>query len=263
MPSIDLARLRQQSQEMAGLLGDPAAFQAFLHSLLEGHSHRLLRRGRSMVRRSALPAWDVPGLLIREVEATLLPEARKNPEAARNAAAAIWPSGKLEEKQLAAFLAGLSKDPGEIRSLLFQWLEQTEDPTVLLALARHTCPPLWKANSLLFRSDVRSWIAAPVCSRRRFGWMALREWARDKKSESLFAAFELLPAVFSESDPEAMQLAADLLAGLAEYSPRETQGWLSEMAPEPRFRGRRFLRSALSRLPEETAAHLRDLLKIP
>ncbi len=261
MPSIDLARLRQQALELADLLGDPAAFRASLVSLMEGHSHRLLRRGRSMARRSALPAWDVPGLLIREVEVALLPAAEKNPQAALKAASAIWPSGRLEEKQLAAYLASLSRNPGEIRALLLQWLKDTEDPAVLQDLARKTCLPLRKSNALLFRSDVRNWIADNHPSQRRFGWMALREWTGEESSESLFAAFGLLPAVFSESDPEAMYVAADLLAHLAEYSPSETQAWLTELTSKSRQQGRKFLRLTLARLPEETAGHLRALLK--
>lgn len=261
MPSIDLARLRQQALELADLLGDPVAFRASLKSLMEGYSHRLLRRGRSMARRSALPAWDVPGLLIREVEVALFPAAEKNPDAALSAALAIWPSGRLEEKQLAAYLAGLSQNPGEIRTLLFQWLKDTEDPAVLQDLARLTCLPLRKSNTLLFRSDVRGWIADALPSRRRFGWMALREWAGEKTSESLFAAFGLLPAVFSESDPEAMHAAAGLLAFLAEYSPSETQAWLTELTSKSRQQERKFLRLAVARLPEETAGHLRALLK--
>ena len=261
MPSIDLARLRVQAQELAGRLGDPAAFRVSLQSLLDGHSHRLLRRGRSMARRSALPAWDVPGLLIREVEAALLPAAGKNPEAALNAARAIWPPGKLEEKQLAAFLAGFSDQPDELRGLLLQWLPETDDPAVLQDLARLTCPPLRKSNTVLFRSDIRGWINDPHPARRRFGWMALRSWAEENTSESQFAAFELLPVVFSDSDPEAILTAAGLLGCLAESSPRETQAWLSELTPKSRQQGRKFLRSALDHLPEETAAGLRELLR--
>jgi len=261
MPSINLSRLRLQAHELAGLLGNPAAFQTSLRSLLDEHSHRLLRRGRSMARRSALPAWDVPGLLIRELEAALLPIAEENSEAARMAAAAIWPTGRLEEKQLAAFLAGLSRNPGEIRTLLLRWLADTEDPVVLQDLALHTCAPLRNSNELLFRSDVRAWIMDSVPSRRRFGWMALRAWVQEKQSESIFTAFDLLPAAFPETDPEAIQLASALLVSLAEYSPLETQGWLSELSSKSRQQGRKILRFALPRLPVETAAVLRSLLK--
>ena len=97
--------------ELAGLLDDPALFRASLRSLMERHAHRLLRRGRSMDQRGALQAWDVPGLLMREVEAALRPAAQSRPDAALAAADAIWAEGKLEEKLLAAYLAGFSAKP--------------------------------------------------------------------------------------------------------------------------------------------------------
>jgi hypothetical protein len=195
------------------------------------------------------------------LEATLLAAAQKKKEAVLGAAVAIWPDGKLEEKKLAAFLLGLSDAPGEIRTLLLQWLKETEDPGVLQDLAAHACPPLWNSDRILFRSDARGWIEDPVPSRRRFGWMALQAWAEAKTSESVFAAFDLLPLVFSETDPEAKQLASDLLAKVAESSPREAQGWLAEQTPKSRQKGRRFLRMALPRLSGETAAFLHSLLQ--
>ncbi|HEY5118826.1 MAG TPA: hypothetical protein VII90_05155, partial [Anaerolineales bacterium] len=89
MPSIDLALLRSQAIELAGLLDDPALFRASLRLLMEGHAHRLLRRGHSMDRHGALQAWDVPGLLIREVEAALRPAAQSRPDCALAAADAV------------------------------------------------------------------------------------------------------------------------------------------------------------------------------
>jgi hypothetical protein len=259
MPSINLSLLRLQAFELADLLGEPVAFQKKLRALLEEHSHRLLRRGRSMAQRGALPAWDVPGLLIREVEASLIPAAEKNPAAALAAADAIWPSGRLEEKLLAVFLSGLSRDPREIRNRLLEWLGDTDDPAVLQSFAAHACPPLWNSNGVLFRSDVRAWIESPAPPCRRFGWMALRAWAEEKTSESVFAAFDLLPAAFSESDPEAVRAASDLFLQLAEVSPQETQGWISGLSSKSLERGRRFLRRMLVRLPEETAQFLRGV----
>jgi hypothetical protein len=259
VPAIDLAKLRQQAFDLSELLEQPGAFRDALHSLLAGHSHHLLRRGRSMAERGALPAWDVPGLLIRELEAALLPAVEKNPSAALAAAAAVWPSGRVEEKKLAAFLAGRSGNPAEIRNLLLVWLKDAEDPILLRSLAERVCPPLWIANSVLFRSDVRSWIEDPAPPRRRFGWTALGAWTNGKTSESVFAAFDLLPAVFRETDPEAIQSAARLLEKLAVGFPQDAQGWLSDLTPKLLQQGRKFLRTALPRLPEETAGILRSM----
>jgi hypothetical protein len=261
MPSVNLSLLRLQAFELSQRLGDPAAFQKKLRALMEEHAHRLLRRGRSMAQRGALPAWDVPGLLIREMEAALVPAAGKKPDAALAAADAVWSSGRLEEKLLAVFLAGFSREPGEIRSRLLSWLGETDDPAVLQSLAGHACPPLWRSDGLLFRSDVRAWIEDPVPARRRFGWMALRAWVEEKTSESVFAAFDLLPAAFSESDPEAAEAASGLFLRLAEVSPQETQGWISGLSSKSLERGRRFLRRMLGRLPEDTVRFLRDAMQ--
>ncbi|MGB7539182.1 MAG: DNA alkylation repair protein, partial [Anaerolineales bacterium] len=191
----------------------------------------------------------------------LLPVAQKNSGRVLAAASAIWNAGKLEEKQLAAFLAGLSRDPGDVRTLLLKWLEESNDPTVLQDLAVHTCPPLRAANTLLFRADIRTWIEAREPPRRRFGWMALRAWAGEKTSDSIFSAFELLPMIFTETDPETMRLASDLLLRLADDSPQETQGWLSELTPKQLHQGWRFLRMTVNQLPVELAAFLRSLLQ--
>jgi hypothetical protein len=251
--------LRRQAFDLAGLLGQPEAFRDALRSLLAGHSHHLLRRGRSMAERGALPAWDVPGLLIRELEAALLPAAEKNPGAALAAAAALWPTGRLEEKRLAAFLAGQADNPVEIRTLLLGWLKDTEDPILLRSLAERVCPPLWNSNPVLFRSDSRSWIEDPEAPPRRFGWMAVSAWTEEKTSDSVFAAFDLLPTAFRERDPEATQSAARLLEKLAVDFPQDAQGWLADLTPELLQQGRKFLRTALPRLPEEIAGILRSM----
>jgi hypothetical protein len=247
MPAIDLAQLRGEASALAGQLDQPAAFSASLRSLLERHAHRLLRRGRSLAKRGALPAWDVPGILIREVEAAVLPAARRNPRAALPAAAAAWPGGKKEEKQLAAFLLGLAGDPAEIRTHLLHWLDETEDPAVLQSLAAHACPPLRRSDPVLFRSDLRSWLTHPAPARRRFGWLALKTWAEERSSDSVFSAFELLPLIFP---------------GLARTSPFETQGWLTGLTPKAQRQSRRLIRLAMPRLPAETAQFVREMRRI-
>lgn len=191
-----------------------------------------------------------------------MPAAQQNPAAALAAATAIWPAGKMEEKQLAAFLAGRSGNPPEIRARLIAWLEETEDPAVLQAFTAFLCPPLRTSDPILFRSDLRGWLEHPIPARRRFGWMALRAWAEERSSASVFSAFELLPLIFKEIDSEALQIAADLFAGLARQSPFEAQGWLSGLTPKAQRQSRKLLRLALPNLPADTAAFVREMRRI-
>jgi hypothetical protein len=257
VPSVDLALLRSQSIELAGQLDDPAIFRAALRRMMESHAHRLLRRGRSMELRGALQAWDIPGLLIREVEAALRPAAQSRPDSALAAAAAVWTEGKLEEKLIAAYLAGFSRDSAELRDLLYRWLSGMEDPSVLQALSTRICLPLAAANPTLFRSQLRSWMESPTPSLRRFGWMALASWQEEKSSESIFAALDLLPLIFPETDPEAIQSAAAILIRLARMVPQETRGWLEDLSPKALQQGHSFFRAALHSLPPELAAVIR------
>jgi hypothetical protein len=258
VPSIDLTSLRPQTIELAGHLDDPALFRSSLRSLMERHAHRLLRRGRSMDQRGALQAWDVPGLLVREVEAALRPAAQNHPDAALAAADAIWAEGKLEEKLLAAYLAGFSQNAGNLQALLDRWLEGMEDPTVLTALSTYICLPLSKANPILFRSQLRTWMESPVPALRRFGWMSLSAWQVEKSSDSIFASIDFLPAIFLETDPEAIRLAAGILVRLSQTAPQETRGWLENLTPKTLLQGRPFFRAALPSLPPEMSALIRS-----
>jgi hypothetical protein len=256
--SIDLALLRPQAIELAGFLDDPALFRTTLRLLMERYAHRLLRRGSSMVQRGALQAWDVPGLLVRELEAALRSSAEIRPELALAAADAIWAEGKLEEKLLAVYLAGFSRESADLQPLLSRWLEGMEDPLILRALSTCVCLPLAGANPTLFRSQLRSWMESPAPSVRRFGWMALSAWQEENSSESIFAAFDFLALIFSESDPEAIRLAAEILARLARTAPQETRGWIEDLTPKNLQQGRPFFRAAHGLLPPELAALLRS-----
>jgi hypothetical protein len=257
VPSIDLTLLRPQAIELAGLLDDPALFRASLRLMMERHAHRLLRRGRSMDRRGALQAWDVPGLLMRELEAALRPSAQSRPDSALAAADAIWAEGKLEEKVLAVYLAGFSRNAADLQTLLSRWLEGMEDPTVLRAISSRIGLTLAAANPTLFRSQLRTWIESPASPVRRFGWMALSAWQEEKSSESVFASFDFLSIIFSETDPESIRLAAGILGRLSQTAPQETRGWLEDLTPKDLQQGRPFFRAALPALSPELTALIR------
>jgi hypothetical protein len=263
MPSINLAELRTRAQDLAVLLPDAHAFRSSLRALMESHSSRLLLRGPSMARHGALQAWDVSGLLLRELEAALLPAAQANGDAALGAADAIWNDGRLEERMIAALFVGAAGRPDEARARIERWLKGMEDPALLFELAAEACRPLRDGDRELFRADLRRWIESRVPAERRFGWRALRAWLREKGAGSVPAAFDLLRFSLRETDVEAIRIAANTLALLAKFSPAETGKWLEDLPPELILRGRTFLRIALPSLPAETAAALRERMRRP
>jgi hypothetical protein len=222
-----------------------------------------LRRGPSMARRGALPAWDTPALLGREVEATVVSAARANPSAVPALAKTIWNGGRLEEKLLAASLLEVSPLFMESRELLAEWLVGLEDPTLLGKLAGTVCRPMWNADPILFRSDLRKWMEADPSNIRRFGWMALHAWLAENPSQSAFAAFELLPKIFSEKDAEALHISVKILVLLDRLFPQETRKWAEDLSANSIQQGRSFFTLAISALPAELAEWIRGRRENP
>jgi hypothetical protein len=261
MPSINLSELRVRAQELAGLLADAPAFRTGVRALMETYAHRLLRRGPSMSQRGALQAWDVPSLLLRELESTLLPAAAADPAAALAAADLLWPDGRLEERLLAAQLTGVCTSVKEIRQRIAQWSAGLSDPVLQREIADNTCRPFRLANAELFRADARKWIEADTPAMRRFGWMALGAWLSDGGGHASLTAFDFLPRALREDDPETMRLAGEILVALARITPAETRKWIEDLPPALLYRGRIILRSALASLPDPLAGELREKLR--
>jgi hypothetical protein len=258
MSAIDLAKLRSRTLRLTDLLEDPATFRTELRSLMEENAHRLLRRGPSMALHGALPAWEVPALLVREVEAAVVSAVQSKPSAALPLAKTLWNGGRLEEKQIAASLLELSPLQIENRALLAEWVVGLEDPMLLGKLAGSVCRPMWNADPVLFRSDLRRWMEADPPNIRRFGWMALHAWlAGGDPSQSAFAAFELLPKAFSEKDSEALQTGVKIFALLGRVFPQETRKWTEDLSAQAVFQGRSFFDLAISALPAELADLIR------
>ena len=158
MPSIDLDALRRWSQTLGDQIGDPQAFAAALRGQFESHSNRLLRRGPSLARRSALPSWNVPAAMLNEIEAAILPRAARQPEAALRLADHLWAIPSLEEKGLAARLLEAAARPEASHMRLARWVVETPDPALHAALARHAARPVRNESPDLFRQEILAWL---------------------------------------------------------------------------------------------------------
>jgi hypothetical protein len=257
MPSIDLVRLRAEARDLAGSLPDPTEFQMRMRALMESYAHRLLRRGRSMAQRSALPAWEVSGILLRELDSALRPAASENPDAAVSCADAIWKNGRLEERILAAHLLGYSFLADAIRQRLAEWLWEMDDPMVLEELADYACHPLRNGPPEIFRADIRGWIESRRRGMRWFGWMALDIWLRAGADEALLTALDLLLEALPESNADILRSAASVLIRTATAAPAEARKWLNDIPTAAVLMGRTFFETALPKLPAELAQEVR------
>ena len=94
MPAIDPNRLRRQIEELRLQVGDPSGLRRSVVRLVEEYSDRTRRQGR---REST-----VPGSVHRSVLQALQEALGNDPDAAAQAAEALWRAETTEAKLLAA-----------------------------------------------------------------------------------------------------------------------------------------------------------------
>jgi hypothetical protein len=262
MPSIDLVRLRAEARDLAEGMQDPPAFQIRLRSLMESYAHRLLRRGRSMALRSALPAWEVSGILLRELDTALRPAALADPNQAALCAEAVWQSGRLEERMLAARLMGYSARNETIRQHIWRWQAETDDPVLLAELADHACRILRAGSVDLHRADLRQWIESSRMATRWFGWMALDAWLLEGADSALLTALDLLFLALPEQHTDILRTAAGALSHAGSIAPAEIQKWIMDL-PAPTFQmGRSLFLEAQPLLPKTIAQDIQLRLEV-
>jgi hypothetical protein len=260
MPSIDLVRLRAEARELAGSLNQPDGFQARLRAMMESYAHRRLRRGRSMAYRGGLPAWEVSGILLRELDSALRPNAIQNAVDAIRCADAIWQDGRLEERILAVRLLGYGGQEVEIRARLAIWLYETEDPTLLMEMAEHACAPLRKGTVDAHRADIRQWIESSRLSAKWFGWLALHAWLREGSDSARWTAIDLLVQALSENNADILRTAAEITSQMFTSNTSEMQKWLDDLPSPTVLMGRSFFLAVVLHLPEEKASAIRKRL---
>jgi hypothetical protein len=258
MPSIDLVRLRIEARDLADSLQEPEVFHSRLRAMMETYAHRRLRRGRSMAYRGGLPAWEVSGILLRELDSALRPIAQSDSESAVRCADAIWRDGRLEERILAARLLGYSGRQDAIRARLPVWLETTEDPSLLSELADRTCRILRQGPAEMHRADIRTWVESLRVTARWFGWLALGAWLQEGTDDARMTAIDLLAIALPERNADILRTVAGILNQLSASVTAEIRKWLDDLPFSSFLTGQPLFDTALPKMSEDVAMEVRQ-----
>ena len=110
MPAINLARLKIQAVHLSEKFSQPEAFVHALDELLDFYTNRTIR-ATQIAQRLSLPTYHTPSPVLRQIQGELAPLAEAHPLEAISLINALWKSGSLESRLLAAFLAWLHPTP--------------------------------------------------------------------------------------------------------------------------------------------------------
>jgi hypothetical protein len=265
MPAINLSHLKTQAARLSEKFGEPEAFIRDLNELLDYYTNRTIR-ARQVAQRLALPTYNTPAPVLRQIQTELVSKAGVHPNQANALIEYLWNAGSLESRLLAARLLGSIPLDQALPSLarLPGWLSLSTDKEVRSALLTDALARLRRENPEGFFDLLEDWLKSPRNSLQVWGLQALIPILTDPKFENLPAVFRILkPAVLSAGPVIQLDLQACLVT-LEKVSLTETLAFLREIvSSDPPPLMVRTIRRILPALSPDMQASLRKMLRSP
>jgi hypothetical protein len=264
MPAVQLARLRIQTTRLAESFDDPAEFARGLDSLLELYGNRAYRPGHNVSHRSRLPAYNVPPLVMQQLELQLGKVGSTDPEHCLQNIDTLWEAKTLEMREVAVFLLGeIPPDfREEILDRLKRWCDPTLDPALLSELFSTSGAAIRLAEPDIWLSFAADFLITPDPQEVILGLQALEPFLAETGLDYLPRIFNMLEPLVNDPPPAVMPALHDVLLQINTISPVETRSYLRKFLdanPKPAFL--RLFRRLLPELPAETQAALRRYLR--
>lgn len=228
MPAIDIARLKTQAAVLVEKFDQPAVFVAELHKILDLYADRTLRTGIAAPA-SVLPAYRVPQAVLRQIEMELAPLASTFPEQAMALTDALWKSGYLETRLLAAALLGKihPKTPLLIERVS-SWVTRARDKQLRSALLQAGLARLRRETPDRFIELIQKWFDPSTPKMWDNAIYALIPLLDDPAYDNLPPIYNLLTPVIQNIPPILQNELAELLSALYRASPIETTYFLRQ-----------------------------------
>ena len=228
MPPVSLARLRPQVNALMSHYEDGALFGKTLLLIFEQYSQKPGLRARVD---PALPAYNLPPVVLSELETGLEALARLQPAACARLADTLWAIPAFESKKLAIFLLAhlpdshreefiarirqwFGQDPGGMNeSLIAEFIEQSRHKLEIVA------SPAWLGL-------LRAWIASDDKRLQRIAMQAAGDLAANREFQNLPVVFDLVAPLYSRPRITLQKDLADFTRRLIERSQPETASFL-------------------------------------
>ena len=264
MPAVQLARLRIQTTQLSESFDNPAEFTRGLDSLLELYGNRAFRPGHNVSHRSRLPAYNVPPLVMQQLELQLGMVGGADPIHCLQNIDTLWEANNLEMREVAVFLLGQIPPDflGEVRDRLKRWCDPTLDQVLLSGLFSTGGAAIRLAEPDTWLAFTAEFLISPDPLQVNLGLQALEPFLLEKGLDYLPRVFNMLEPLVKDPPAAVMSELQKVLFQINGISPVETRSYLRkflESDPSPAFL--RFIRRLLPDLPVETQAALRPLLR--
>jgi len=235
MPPVQLARLRPQVNALMSHYEDAALFGKTLQLILEQYSEKAGARRRL---EPELPAFNVPPVVLNELESGLERLAQAQPAQSARLADELWALNNYEARKLAIFLLAhlpaefQNEFPARARAWFAEGLSESLTAEFIAQISRK--PEMAATRAWL--DLLRAWIGSEDKRRRRVGMQAAGDLAANRAFQNLPLVFELVAPLYSQPSIALHKELAGLTRRLIERSQPETAAFLIAMVerhPQP------------------------------
>ncbi len=264
MPTVQLARLHQEAAQLSTHFANPSEYLHALEILLESYSMPVHRQGRVRGMRPVLFSYEVPASVLKQLHLEMALQAGQQPTEALGLADALWARRSIETRLLAARLLGTIPVGAatEISSRLETWAEENREEILATALwaqgALYVCEQ-FPDQVIPFAAHL---LASKEIRKQVLGLGILQTLLGNNHYGNLPLLFNELNEISRDPAKKLRPYLADLLASLAQRSPKETVYFLQQRLAESPSEGTHWIaRQVLKSLPNDGREQLREALK--
>lgn len=263
MPSVELARLKQEAAKLSDSFSDPAIYVHDLERMLQDYAVPVHRQGRVKGMQPVLKSYEVPPPLLKQLQLEMTEQAKDAPDTALEVADGLWARRTIETRLLAARLLGaIAADAQRITTRLEAWAHENREPSLAPELARDGTTTLCAQHPDELVAFAGRMLASREPRKQTLALGALQTLMASSDFANLPAVFELLGEIGKYPERKLRHDLADLLAALAARSPKETEYFLEQcLEPGPSEGVVWVIRQVMKVLPEDSRARLQALLK--
>lgn len=264
MPAIQLARLRQQTEKLASLFTSPQACARELAHLFEYYADRTHRPSQRGAPPPVLMTYKIAQPVMRQISASLAPQAAHDTQAAFALADTLWAEKKFEFRLLATELLGHTRpaDPSSLAKHILAWNDENEEDQLQEKLAGESLAYIRRNARQYFLEQMEAWLLSPNKKTAALGLIALKNDLAEAHFEDIPAYYRLLKPLATNPEKYMMPYLLNLVKPLARRSPRETAFFLRQCLESGHNKlTARLLRNSLTAFPDELQQSLKSMLK--
>lgn len=256
MPAIQLDRLKLQTANLAGKVGQPDLFQADLLELFDLYSNRTFRAGTNTLAHRMSSTYHLPDRVLWQIERDLEPQIHiYDPEQSLILAEALWSGESLEEKQIAIFILG--QIPVEVDQPIMEtfnrWFQPGLDPVLRMNLVTNGLNRLRRERFEDWMSLVKQWLASPTDEKHAQAFLALVELLQETGETHLPSVNKIVSGIVLDTSASLHHELLTLFRVMVQVSLIETDYLIREIirrSDPQNANHKRLLRKMIQLFPE-------------